>query len=471
MSTPIHFGTDGWRAIIGEEFTFANVRRVAGAVAAYALSCTKKPVIVVGYDTRFLSVSFAEAAAHTLAQCGVTVIVSKTVVSTPALSSAVVTHRAVGGVMISASHNPAFFNGFKFKTAQGSSAPESVTDTFERTLEKPTVVPAKKPGKITYADFTTPYFKRLSSIVDLPLIQKSRMTVVCDPLYGAAIGYLGHIIGSAQPELIQIHGQADPLFGGLHPEPIEHELEDLKKAVRKHRAHVGLATDGDADRIGVVDDRGTYLTPHQVFPLILYYLCKYKGMSGKVVQSISLGYLSQRIARDYNLPFEEVSVGFKYIAAQIMNQKPQFPILVGGEESGGYGYGNYLPERDGVLNSLMIIEMLATTGKKLSSLVKEMEKKYGTSSYLRTDIANPGIPKKEFVDQIKTHHPSAIAGLKVVTVKDYDGVEFVLEDDSWLLLRPSGTEPIIRVYAESENEQKTKHIISWGKKIVNSCIK
>ncbi len=250
------------------------------------------------------------------------------------------------------------------------------------------------------------------------------------------------------------------MFGGLHPEPIEINLADLKKEVKRSGVAAGLAVDGDADRIGVVDEKGTYLTPHQVFPLLLYYLCRYKGEKGKVVQSISLGYLSERIAQDFGLKFEEVPVGFKYIAQKILDEN----ILIGGEESGGYGYGDYLPERDGILNSMMIIEMLAVTGKSLSALVSEMQRKYGSSVYLRTDFKNPGIPKDEFVESIKAITPDKIAGIKVKQVKDYDGVEFVLEDDSWLLLRPSGTEPLVRVYAEAENIEKTKKIIAWGKK-------
>ncbi|MCX5778142.1 MAG: phosphoglucomutase/phosphomannomutase family protein [Elusimicrobia bacterium] len=470
MSTPILFGTDGWRAIIGEEFTFANVRRVSAAVADYALSCTKSPLIVVGYDTRFLSGSFARSVAETLTHYGCRVILSNKVVSTPALSSATVSHRAFGGVMISASHNPAFFNGFKYKTSSGSSAPEAITGRFEKFLQQTLPTVPVVHNDICFADFSSSYFKRLSSVVDLPLIRKSSVSIVADPLYGAGMGYLQSIIGRAKPIVTEIHGHPDPLFGGLHPEPIDHVLGDLKKAVRKQRAHAGLATDGDADRIGVVDDRGRYLTPHQVFPLLLHYLCSCKGMRGKVVQSISLGYLSERIARDYNLPFEEVSVGFKHIANRIMDQNPELPVLMGGEESGGYGYGNYLPERDGILNSLMIIEMLASTGKTLSRLLKDLEKKYGASCYLRTDIPNPGIPKSDFVKEIKNHIPAVIGGLKVVAVKDYDGIEFVLSDDSWLLLRPSGTEPMIRVYAETGSEEKTKNLILWGKKIVNNCI-
>jgi phosphomannomutase len=464
----IRFGTDGWRAVIAEQFTFENVRKVAHAIADYALSSVKGPLIVIGYDTRFQSCEFARTVADILARSGCNVVLSKSVVSTPAVSSAVVSNKAFGGVVISASHNPALFNGIKFKTADGCSAPESVTAVFEKYLsadQKPRH--CNIPINISESDITSPYLKRLSSMVNLRLIRRMHATIVVDPMYGSAIGYIKALLGKCRVKVIEIHGQPDPMFGGLHPEPIEHNLGYLKTVVKQNGAIAGVATDGDGDRIGVVDDKGRYLTPHQVFPLILYYLCKYKGLRGKVVQAISLGFLGERIAADFSLPFEEVPVGFKYIANRIMNED----ILIGGEESGGYGYGNYIPERDGILNSLMILEMLAATRKPLSKLVDEMQKKYGTSCYLRKDFVNPGIPKDKFVAILKDSAPKAISGHKIAKIKDYDGIEFVLDDGSWLLLRPSGTEPVIRVYAESSCIKSTNDIINWGNNMVKSLVK
>ncbi|OGS17736.1 MAG: hypothetical protein A2219_03010 [Elusimicrobia bacterium RIFOXYA2_FULL_50_26] len=458
----IHFGTDGWRAVIAEGFTFDNVKKVAVALATLL---TKKsnhaPRIVIGYDTRFHSEAFARTAAQAAAASGCNVTLSKTVVSTPAVSAATVSLGADAGIVISASHNPPHFNGFKIKTHQGASAPEEITREVERLISSG-VVPATRAGMITVKDIAPLYFDRLKKAVDIPLIKRSRLTVVIDPLYGAAMGYINSLLKNGKCKLVNIHDKADPLFGGLHPEPIEENLPELITAVKQNCASAGLATDGDGDRIGVVDDKGRYLSPHRVFPLLLYYLCKYKKMSGKVVQTISLGYVSERIARDFGITFEEVPIGFKYIASRILNEK----ILIGGEESGGYGYGNFLPERDGVLNSLFLMELLASTGSSLSAMLGEIEKKYGTSAFLRTDFVNPGIEKDDFVALIKKHAPSRIAGLKVKNIKDYDGVEFVLEDDSWLLLRPSGTEPIIRVYCESPGIAGTRKIINWGQKMV-----
>jgi phosphomannomutase len=461
----IRFGTDGWRAVISDEFTVKNVQLVAHAIASYLTkNISTSPKVTIGYDTRFHSKYFAETVAKILELNGCNVILSDCFLSTPALSSSVVDAKADGGIMISASHNPPEYNGIKFKTSLGGSAPEEVTKEFEQFISNNKIKKQKKTGSIAEKNLVAAYLKRVASAVDMGVIKKKELRIIADPMYGAGIGYLSSLLAKTKSEVSSIHSCHDPLFGGLHPEPIAAYLEDLQKAVVRSSSSVGLATDGDADRLGVVDDKGTYLTPHQVFSLLLYYLCHYKKLRGKVVQTISLGFVSERIARDYNLPWEEVSIGFKYIAERIVKEK----ILMGGEESGGYGYGNYLPERDGILNSMMIVEMLAFTGKPLSVLLKEMEKKYGKSCYLRTDFKNPGIAKDVFVKTLRENAPSKIGGIKIKNIKSYDGIEFVLEDDSWLLLRPSGTEPIIRVYAESESLQKTTKIIEWGKKEVSA---
>ncbi|MFH1369521.1 MAG: phosphoglucomutase/phosphomannomutase family protein [Elusimicrobiota bacterium] len=467
MGTKIEFGTDGWRAIIAEDFTFANVKRVAAAAANYLTTKVKKnPVVTVGYDTRFHSRQFAETVAEVLAKQGCSVIINDTFMSTPALSYSVKLKKADGGVMISASHNPPEFNGFKFKTSDACSAPETVTKQFEEYANSDRTDLPVPGGSITKEKMTPHYLKYLKSYIDFKAIKNKTTKVVIDPMHGAGCGYIAEILKGTKIRQTTIHPNPDPLFGGLHPEPIEQYLSDLKVSVRQNSAAIGLASDGDADRIGVVDDKGRYLPPHHVFPLLLYYLCHYKKMKGKVVQTISLGYLSERIAKDYNLPWEETPVGFKYIADRIMKED----VLIGGEESGGYGFGNYLPERDGILNSLMFIEMTAKTGKPVSAILDEIQKRYGKSVFFRTDFVNPGIPKAELVSKLKSTAPSSINGLKVKEIKDYDGIEFVLEDDSWLLLRPSGTEPKIRVYSETESAAKTKALLTWGDKAVKSLL-
>ncbi|MBN1824143.1 MAG: phosphoglucomutase/phosphomannomutase family protein [Endomicrobiales bacterium] len=463
----IKFGTDGWRGVMAEDFTFGNVRRVAGAVAEYLRAAYgRDPLVVIGHDTRFHSGAFARAAAEELAKGGCRPVISKGVVSTPCLSSGVLEKNARGGVMITASHNPYEFNGFKFKTEKGSSAPESVTKEFEKYISSEQKRPSGPVLPVTEADIVSGYLKRISDFVDSSAIRRKPIKVVFDPMYGAAQGYLQRLLKPAKCRVISVHDGSDPLFGGLHPEPIGEFLGDLAKAVKRSGSDIGVATDGDGDRVGVVDEKGRYLPPHTVFPLLLYYLAKYKGMKGKVAQTISLGYVSERIARDFNLDWEETPVGFKYIADRILRGG----FLFGGEESGGYGYGGFLPERDGVLNAVMLIEMLASVRKPLSVLVADIEKKYGKSYYVRRDFRNPGIPKEVFVQEMKIKVPRKIAGLGLKQVKDYDGIEFVLEDDSWLLLRPSGTEPVIRVYCESNNPEKTRKIILWGKKAVSELV-
>ena len=464
QKTSIKFGTDGWRGVISDNFTFGNVRKVAGAVSVFAKKRSARPGIVVGYDTRFLSREFAKEFAQVLKNSGCEVTLSGGFVSTPCLSFNVLERKALLGIMISASHNPSRYNGIKIKAEKGCSAGESVTGEIETKLYSG--FENTPGGSIVEADFSKAYLKRLVREVDFEAIKKANLKIISDPMYGAGRGYLSSILEGTRCKCVQIHSNADPLFGGLHPEPIEINLGELKTAVLKNKASCGLATDGDADRIGVVDEKGRYLTPHQVFPLLLYYLTKYKGLKGKVVQTISLGYVSERIARDFNLDFEEVPVGFKYIADKILAEN----ILMGGEESGGYGYGSFMPERDGVLNALMLVEMLAVTKKKLSKLIDEIEKKYGRSCYLRTDFENPGISKDDFVKTLKAKAPGSIGAVSIRQIKDYDGIEFVLEDDSWLLMRPSGTEPIIRVYAEAAGIKKTKRLIEWGEETVGFLI-
>jgi phosphomannomutase len=404
-----------------------------------------------------------------LAANGISVVLNDTFISTPAISSGVVDLKCDAGVIISASHNPPEFNGFKIKIDKGCSAPGEMTSEIERLMGARSSNDVRIPGNVQRLDLTQNYFDRLKSFVDFSLLKKSNIKIVADPMHGASCTYMERLLKSSNIRLATIHNNPDPVFGGMHPEPIESELGELKKTVRMSCADVGLATDGDGDRIGVVDEKGRYYSPHQVFPLLLYYMSKYRKERGKVVQTISLGYLSERMAKDNNLEWEEVPIGFKYIADRIIKEK----VLIGGEESGGYGYGSFLPERDGILNSLMIAEMLSVVKKPMSKILEEIEALYGKSVFLRADFkksAKAIWSKSEFVDILKAKSPDKIAGLRVKVVKDYDGIEFVLEDDSWILMRPSGTEPIIRVYCESPALEKTKKIINWGNNFVSSLV-
>jgi len=473
----IHFGTDGWRGLIADDFTFAQVRRAAAATAAYIKdhpSAAQGPVLI-GYDRRFLSKSFAHCAASIFSREHIPVLVSSRPVPTPAISFSVVHRSAPWGIVITASHNPASYNGFKIKESQGRSAPPEVTREIEAYLNIDSSSPAAT-GRgpmvrqtsggdvIGTFDDRAAYEGYLRSRLDWKVLKRHHGRVVFDYLYGVGSGIPERVLKGSKFTLLSLHSEHDPLFGGLHPEPIENQLISLTKVVRARRAIVGIALDGDADRLGVVDDLGRYLTPHQVFPLLLLHCIEHKGWKGKIVQAVSLGYLSERIARSFNLPFEEVPVGFKHVAERMLNNN----FLAGGEESGGYAVRGGLPERDGILNGLLFLEMLAARKKLPSQLLKDLEKRFGTARFRRIDIhlTTPILDRSTFARNISTRVPDRLAGEKVLEVRTRDGVKVMLQSGSWVLLRPSGTEPLIRTYAESESLGKTEALLKWARHAV-----
>ena len=466
----IKFGTDGWRGVIADDFTFDNVRIVAQAIADYLkeeATGNKPQGVVVGYDNRFLAEKYALLIAEVLSGNGIKVILSNKSVPVPCVSFAIVEGKCDGGVMVTASHNPPQFCGIKFKALYGGSATEEITRKIEKNLYGNKVSESVNPELIIKEDLIPSYLARLKSFIDFALIKDAGLKIVADPMYGVASNYIEEILKDTNCNVITLHTRHDPLFGGLNPEPINENLGELEKKVKEMNADIGLATDGDADRIAVVDDEGNYLTPHQVFPLLLLYLVREKGEKGKVVQTISLGYLSERIAKKCNLEFQEVPVGFKNVANLMLKEN----IFIGGEESGGYGYQGYIPERDGLLSSLFFVEMLAKTKKRLSSLLREMEEEFGKSVYERVDfeLANTrweGLEKKQFVQELYKRAPKKLLDIPVKEIKTYDGIEYILEDDSWLLLRPSGTEPVLRVYAETDEIGKTEKLLAIGKEIL-----
>ncbi len=486
----IKFGTDGWRGVIADDFTFGNVRIVAQAIADYITGSVgacprenyahkglhynkekttgdKQQKVVVGYDNRFLAEKYASLIAEVLSANGIKVILSDKSVPSPCLSFAIVQRKWDGGVMVTASHNPPQFCGIKFKAPYGGSATEEITRKIEKNLYRSKVSGSINRELITEEDLVPSYLAGLKSFIDLALIKDAGLKIIADSMYGVGSDYMKEMLKDTNCNVVTLHTRRDPLFGGLNPEPISEYLEELKDKVKKTNADIGLATDGDADRIGVVDDQGNYLTPHQVFPLLLLYMVREKGEKGKVVQTISLGYLGERIARKYGLEFQEVPVGFKNVADLMLKEN----IFIGGEESGGYGYQGYIPERDGLLSSLFFVEMLAKTKKKLSHLLKEMQQEFGKSFYKRVDfdLGNTrweGLEKKEFVQKLHKKAPKRLLDIPVKEIKTYDGIEFILEDDSWLLLRPSGTEPVLRVYAETAEPGKTEKLLAIGKEIL-----
>ena len=466
----IKFGTDGWRGVIADDFTFANVEVAAQAVADYIRNQGREEEgLAIGYDRRFLSREFAETIAGVSAGNEIKVILSDNPLSTPALSYAVISNKTSAGIIVTASHNPPKFNGIKFKCDFGGSAPSEVTSQIESYLGKSKIrkVPleeGKKKGLIKGKDMTAPYLKNLESYLDLEVIKKGNLRVVYDTMFGVGEDYLQRVLAGSEIEIMPLHAEFNPSFGGINPEPIEKNLAPLVKKVKESKADLGLAVDGDADRVGIIDDQGKYLSPHEIFPLLLLYLIEERKWRGGVAQTVSLGYLSERIAREYNLPLYETAVGFKYIN-KLMREKN---IILGGEESGGYGYHKYIPERDGLLSGLLFVEMVLKKKEKLSEILSRLKERFGQSFFKRVDLKlKEPLDKEKFVRELKAKAPQELLGTPVKEIKTLDGIEFVLEDDSWLLLRPSGTEPKLRIYAETPQENKTEALVKEGEKFLS----
>ncbi|MFH1725091.1 MAG: phosphoglucomutase/phosphomannomutase family protein [Elusimicrobiota bacterium] len=461
----IKFGTDGWRGIMARDFTFDNVRRVAQAIAEYVKGQTGKKrhlQAVVAYDHRFQSESYAAEIGRVLAGNGLKTTLCSESLPTPALSLLTRKLNAIG-VMVTASHNPPAFNGIKIKL-EGRAATEAVTNAVEACLNRANPV-RDGAEKVSSKSYMKDYLGFLRSRIDpRRFMGRIKKPVVVDYLHGASAGVMGELIRSKK--LVEIHAERDPLFGGINPEPIEENLRELKARVLKEKALLGIGLDGDGDRLAIIDDKGRYLTPCQIFPMLIDYLVEKRGIRGKIVQSVSMGYLAGRIARAYGLPFEELPVGFKYVAEQLATGQ----AVIGGEESGGYAWKGGLPERDGALTALLFLEMCAKTGKLPSQLWGLIEKKYGKSHFRRVDfhLQRAAVDKAAFTTKVTKRLPKKIAGAPIKNVLSFDGVKVILEDDHWVLMRPSGTEPLIRTYAESDSPKRTQLLLETAARWVNA---
>lgn len=455
---PIEFGTDGWRGRIARDFTFENVRKVAQAIADYVNNDRKlqRAPVLIGHDYRFQSDAFAAEIARVLVGNKIKVVMCDEVLPTPAISFLTRKLKCLG-VMVTASHNPADYNGIKIKL-DGRAAPVEVTKEVEQHLGKGYAVADSKIPRKSYKAQYLSYLKTKGNAAKVGAALKGK--VVVDYMYGNAMGLFEELIPAKK--MVALHAEKDPLFSGIHPEPVEENLQELAAAVKEHKAVAGLAFDGDADRFGLVDDKGRYITPCQIFPLFMDYLIETKKLSGKVVQSLSLGYLSDRIAKAHKLEFEEVPIGFKYIADKMMSEDVAF----GGEESGGYAWKGTLPERDGMLSALLLLEILNHAKKPLSALLEDLEKRYGKSVFLRKDFEmTKTIPSKQaFTDRIFKKLPKKMLGAPIARTSTADGLKVYDEHGHWLLLRPSGTEPLLRIYAESDNPKKTEGLLDVGRK-------
>ena len=471
----IKFGTDGWRAVISDEFTFENVRKVAQAIAdlVIAKSGSPQPAIVVGFDTRFLSDRYAREVAKVLAGNGIKVYLSKGDVPTPMLSYAVVHMHADGGVMITASHNPPRYNGIKLKAAYGGSASpedsEKVVEYLhanEQAGREPAMVSfgeGEESGLIVRFDPYPPYREHISSLIDFDRLAGRRMRVLIDPMYGAGRGYLKRLLREAGMEADEIHGGLNPGFGGLHPEPIARYLGELIDAVPSGGWDLGLANDGDADRIGAVSESGRFVDPHRIMSLALRYLVEERGKKGAVVKTISTTQALNVMAGKYGIPIYETPVGFNYIADYMINDD----VLIGGEESGGISIEGHIPEGDGILMGLLIAEIMAYHGVGLDELLASLAEEFGEFHYGRNDLRVPPFSKKELVETLVSEAPGKLAGVPVREINSMDGVKYILDDDSWLLIRPSGTEPVLRIYAEARTPDRVPVLLREGAKLAH----
>jgi len=471
INNPIKFGTDGWRGIIAQDFTFDNVRVCAQAVANYLNEAgLAGRGLIVGYDTRFASEDFASAAAEVLAGNGIKVYLCSKATPTPVISFGVLAKKAGGGVIITASHNPASWNGFKYKSEFGSSASSEVTTKIEANIahtittgkiNQMPLAQAREQGLVEYIDLAPVYLNHITSLIDLDELRRAKLKVAVDYMYGAGIGYFKTLLGDGAIQLIEINNERNPSFPDIQPEPIAANLTKLSATVKRRKADVGIATDGDADRLGIVDENGVFLTPLQVFALLALYLLEVKGEQGLIVKTITTTTMLYRLGEIFGVPVRETSVGFKYIAPIMIAEN----ALIGGEESGGYGFRGHVPERDGILAALYFLDLMVKTGKRPSQLIDYLYRKVGPHYFKRVDIEFPEGKRQAITVRIKQNAPKSIEGVNVVNFDTGDGFRFILADNTWLLLRFSGTEPVLRIYTESNSPARVERLLKLGREL------
>ncbi|HKD86819.1 MAG TPA: phosphoglucomutase/phosphomannomutase family protein [Terriglobales bacterium] len=469
MTTQIKFGTDGWRGIIADDFTFDNVRRVGNAMAHYVHKhedATKG--LVVGYDTRFASQRAAEIISEVLAGSGIAVRLSNDYTPTPALSYAVKNLGTAGGVMITSSHNPYNWNGVKYKASYGGSGTPAIMRAIEGELDSPRL--EGRGGSVTLTDFKTPYIAAIKQFVDLPAIQKAGFKFAIDVMYGAGRGVLKGIFTESGINHFEIRGELNPLFPGINPEPIEPHIKALQDAVVHAHAQAGMATDGDADRLGAVAEDGSFVDSHKCFSVVLQWLLKRKQWPGEIVRAFNTTRMLDRIAAKHGRKLHECGIGFKYICDLMLERD----ILIGGEESGGIGIRRHMPERDGILNSLLLANIMAEEEKPLGQLVRDLQKEYGEHHYGRVDLHLRNDVKEEAMRRAQ-EKPATLGSFRVQKVETLDGVKFFLDApthgqgaEAWVLVRSSGTEPLLRIYCEAASPDLVSQILKETEEFVQA---
>jgi len=469
----IKFGTDGWRGIIADDFTFENVRRVAGGIASYVLRHENAPRgVIIGYDTRFLSQHAARTAAEVIAGAGIPVQITSDSTPTPAISLAVKSQGAAGGVVVTSSHNPWNWNGVKFKARFGGSATPAIMKVIEEEVGAG-AMPKGQAASIKEVDLKPAYIEAISRFADLDLTAKAKFRFAVDSMYGSGRGVLTRIFQDRGIDYVAIRQELNPLFPGINPEPIEPHVEMLRQTVLKESCHAGLAVDGDADRIGAIAEDGSFVDSHKCFSVLLRWALQRKKWPGDVVRAFNTTGMADRIAARYGRKLIECPIGFKYIADLMMEHE----IVVGGEESGGIGYSRYLPERDGTLNCLLLANVMAEEGKPLGQLVADLQREYGPHYYGRRDLHITEEMKQSAVQRARSDQTTQLGRYSIKRKEGLDGIKCFLDVSShgakngngaipWVLFRMSGTEPLLRVYAEAESPELVADILSVAEAFV-----
>jgi len=471
--TTIKFGTDGWRARIAEDFTFANVEVVTQAVADYLKGQNPSGPwgVLVGYDRRFASEWFAERVVEVLAGNGIVVDLLSGDAPTPLISFEVKRRGLDGGIIITASHNPPAFNGYKFKGPYGGAATPKITDDIEAYLNihLPVRLPLSEAISEGLARITAPsddYRRHLENFIALDRLKNAEGLLIADPMHGTGGRWIETVLSGGRLRVETIRAERDPLFGGVFPEPMPQHLGLLSETIRERRAFLGLATDGDADRVGAMDERGEYINTHQILCILLLHMVRNRKERGAVARTFSQSVLVRRIAESYGCRLFETPVGFKHIGELMLD--PKNDLLIGGEESGGIGVRGHIPERDGILNSLLLLEAVVTSGKPPSEIVREIWSEFGEFHFERRDLHVPIEAGKELVSDLRASPPDEFAGYQVDRIERLDGTKLIFGDESWILFRQSGTEPVLRVYCEATSLEKLNTLIGEGERRVNA---
>jgi alpha-D-glucose phosphate-specific phosphoglucomutase len=471
MTQEIKFGTDGWRGIIADDFTFENVRRVAGAIASYVLKYEEaQRGVFVGYDARFASPRAAQIVAEVIAAAGIPVKLANDYTPTPAVSYAVKHQGAAGGVMVTSSHNPWNWNGVKFKGNFGGSATPAIMKKIEEELAAG-AMPKGTMAAVEEVDLKKAYVAAVCAFADMDLIAKTKFKFAVDAMYGSGRGVLPGIFAERGVQYVAIRQELNPLFPGINPEPIEPHTAMLQQTVVREKCDAGLATDGDADRIGAVAEDGSFVDSHKIFCVILHWLLERKKWPGDVVRAFNTTRMLDRIAAKYGRKLHETSIGFKYIADLMMEGE----ILIGGEESGGIGYSRFLPERDGVLNCLLLANVMAEVGKPLGQLVADLQREFGPHYYGRRDLHIPEEMKQNAIQRARGEGTQTLGRYKVLKKEHLDGIKFFLDAPSngngaeaWVLFRASGTEPLMRLYTEASSPELVRELLTTGESFVRN---